>query len=206
VEDLPPDSELRISTVEDIRHRLNATIKGLDQAVSSSDYHRKLRDVFSKYSGSLHMAWHVRPESDYETLWGTKIIRNLGGGAFGGVWLAEDAVDGREIAVKILHENVLHEKDFLEAFRRGVRAMGILSDENVPGMVRFISAYDVPACVFMEYVEGVDLEDAIESNHIDNLADTLSIVKRVAEIVLRGHELDILFSYDSFVEESRVVG
>ena len=77
------------------------------------------------------MAWHVQPNSEYETLWGTKVIQCLGGGAFGSVWLAEDAVDGRQLAVKILHENVLHEKDFLEAFRRGVRAMSILSEARL---------------------------------------------------------------------------
>jgi serine/threonine protein kinase len=190
VDDLPPDSELRVSTVEDIRHRLNAAIKGLDETVGSADYHKQLRDLFIKYSGSLRMAWHVQPNSDFETIWGTKVVKNLGGGAFGGVWLAEDAVDGRKVAVKILHENVLHEKDFLEAFRRGVRAMGILSDAHVKGMVRFIAAYDVPACVFMEYIEGVDMEKAIDSDHIDSFAEAIRVVKRVAEIVLHGHELD----------------
>jgi len=34
VEDLPPDSELRISTVEDIRHRLNATIYSSNTNIS----------------------------------------------------------------------------------------------------------------------------------------------------------------------------
>ncbi len=34
VDELPPDSELRVSTVEDIRHRLNAAIKGLDRSGS----------------------------------------------------------------------------------------------------------------------------------------------------------------------------
>jgi len=136
------------------------------------------------------MAWHVQPNSEYETLWGTRVIQRLGGGAFGGVWLAEDAVDGRQVAVKILHENVLHEKDFLEAFRRGVRAMGILSKACVPGMVRFINAYDVPACVFMEYVQGIDLEEAVESQQLSTLSEVVGIVLRVAETVLHGHELD----------------
>lgn len=188
LDDLPSDSELRICTVEDIRHRLNAAIKGLDEQLP--DYHKKLRAVFSSYSGSLRMAWHVQPNSEYETLWGTKVIQCLGDGAFGGVWLAEDAVDGRQLAVKILHENVLHEKDFLEAFRRGVRAMSILSEARVPGMVRFINAYDVPACVFMEYIQGVDLERAVESQQLTDLSEAVGVVRRVTEIVLRGHELD----------------
>ena len=56
-------------------------------------------------------------------------------------------------------------------------------------MVKFARAFDIPACVFMEFIEGRTLSQAIASKMITTLADALAIIIKVARIVLSAHQL-----------------
>jgi hypothetical protein len=189
--DLPSDNEMRQMPIPDIRARLNAALKGeTDKITEHDDQIRYMSTFMAKYSASVHMAWHMNPDS-YDAVWGYRLVGSIGQGGFGQVWKVEDSVDGQIYAMKVLHEGAIAQAGFLEAFRRGVRAMRILSDDRVEGMVRYVRAFDIPACVIMEYVEGINFEQAIEGRHIEYVDDSLSIVLMVGETVLRGHELTL---------------
>jgi serine/threonine protein kinase len=190
MEELPPDDELRAYAIPEIRKRLNAALRG--ETGRAKDHNEQLglmEALMERFSASVHMAWHMAP-GEYEEVWGFRLVDEIGKGGFGQVWRVEDVVDGQTYAMKVLHESAIRQSGFLEAFRRGVRAMRILSDSRVDGMVRYRVAFDIPACVVMEFVDGGDFENAIISGHITELSDALTVVMRAGDIVRRGHDLD----------------
>jgi eukaryotic-like serine/threonine-protein kinase len=189
--DLPSDDKLRSEPVEQIREKLNAALKGaIGDNLSDHDAQMEaIRALHANYSGSVHMAWHLMAGSDYGRVWGCKLKRKIGGGSFATVWEVVDPVDGSTMALKVLREETLDDLAFIEAFRRGVNAMKILQNQRVAGMVKFVRAYDVPACVFMEYVYGQTLQDALAARIIPDLEGALDIIAQVARIVNEAHSL-----------------
>jgi hypothetical protein len=180
---LPADEELRKQPVEDIRRRLNAALGGLiSQEGHGDDPGKVVASFYRNFSGSVHMAWHITSESPYGWVWGRRVEKSLGEGGFGKVWKVRDPVDGTTLALKVLHEDVVDQEGFVNAFRRGVSAMKILKDRSVGGVVRLEAAYDLPSCLFMEFIDGGTLEQAVLSRTIDSLKAGLEVIDRVAAI------------------------
>jgi serine/threonine protein kinase len=191
LDELPPDESLRGELVESIRRKLNAALVGVmqDAVKSGADQTTAIADFFHQFSGSARMAWHVVPDSPYAIVWGYKAHGPLGDGAFSSVWRVTDIADGSVYALKLMREEISRDLRMFEAFRRGVQAMRILAEHRVKGMVGLRDAFDIPACVVMDYVAGETLYDAMASGLVDSLSMALRIVHRVGSIVLEGHRL-----------------
>lgn len=189
--ELPPDGELRSEPIDQIRAKLNAALRAklLEPDLSHDQQMDTMRRFRDNYSGSVHMAWHILEGGDYGRIMGYKVLNRLGGGAFASVWRVRDPVDGTIRALKVLREETLEDFSFVEAFRRGVNAMKILRDRQVSGMVKFVEAFDIPACVFMEFIDGHGLDVAIANKAITDLPQALEIMEEVAKIVNAAHEL-----------------
>lgn len=95
-----------------------------------------------------------------------RIIKTLGTGGMGSVYLAADTVLGDEkIAVKILHANFVHDETQLARFLREVQLMRKVNHRNV------VRTFDVGTegehtYFTMEYVPGVQLETLITDANI----------------------------------------
>jgi serine/threonine protein kinase len=59
------------------------------------------------------------------------LVHRLGSGGMADVWRAEDAGLGREVALKVLHENFARDAEFVERFRREASAAAKLQHPNV---------------------------------------------------------------------------
>ncbi|MGA8113942.1 MAG: protein kinase, partial [Actinocatenispora sp.] len=80
----------------------------------------------------------------------------IAAGAAGTVWRALDRVTGEVVAIKILHQEVVRERDVVAAFRE---EGAVLAELDHPGVVRpreFIAA-DGELALVMDLVEGTDL-------------------------------------------------
>lgn len=91
-----------------------------------------------------------------------RLLRRLGDGAMGTVWLAEE--EGRRVAVKILHPHLAERRGFFRRFGREARAGRRVRHPNV---VRTLDSDllflgDQASCILvMEYVEGRTLRELL---------------------------------------------
>src|SRR5881396_131235 len=92
-----------------------------------------------------------------------RIVRKLGTGGMANVYLAEDEVLGRRVAIKILNDRHAQDDQFVERFRREAKNAASLSHPNI------VSIYDRGEAegsyyIAMEYLDGRTLKELLVRN------------------------------------------
>ncbi|HEY0788643.1 MAG TPA: protein kinase [Thermoanaerobaculia bacterium] len=91
-----------------------------------------------------------------------EILASLGAGATGEVYRARDGRGGREIAIRILEEELVRDRAAATRFERDVRAIAALTHPNIASILEFdVDAH--PAFVAIELLEGQTLRQRIAS-------------------------------------------
>jgi serine/threonine protein kinase len=85
----------------------------------------------------------------------------VGRGGMSSVFRAHDRILGREVAIKVLHEQYATDSEYVERFRREARAVAKLAHSNVAVVIDRGEDEGRPYIVF-EYVEGGNLKKLIE--------------------------------------------
>ncbi len=88
------------------------------------------------------------------------LVGRLGSGGMADVWLAQDEMLDRRVALKFLHERFAQDAQFVERFRREAQAAAGLQHPNVVGVYDRGEA-EGRHWIAMEYVEGATLKDLI---------------------------------------------
>ena len=124
-----------------------------------------------------------------------EVKKVLGRGAMGVVYLGEDPVIGRQVAIKVMLSQPELDGDDLkerqERFEREFRSAGTLAHPNV------VSIYDVghqddQSFIAMEFVSGESLEDILESGRDLSLQEASKIAREVAAGLDYAHERGIV--------------
>jgi eukaryotic-like serine/threonine-protein kinase len=90
-----------------------------------------------------------------------RLESKLGSGGMSTVYLANDEVLDRPVAIKLLHREISEEEDQLERFRREARAAARLSHPNLVGVIDAGEDDGRPYIVF-EYINGRTLKRRIQ--------------------------------------------
>jgi len=104
--------------------------------------------------------------TDIKTIGKYEILRLLGKGSMGEVYLGRDQVLGREVAIKVIQASVALDAEGTLRFQREARAMAALNHPHIVTIFDF-GIMEGGHFLAMEYLEGKDLETLIQEGRCD---------------------------------------
>jgi serine/threonine protein kinase len=119
-----------------------------------------------------------------------KILRVLGKGGMGVVYLAFDQELHRNVALKFLHDDVLSDKQRVQRFKQEARAVSALNHPNIL-TIHQIGETDGRQFIATEFVEGETLREIIKHKRL-NISETLDIAAQIASALAAAHGADII--------------
>jgi len=130
-------------------------------------------------------------EQILQTLGRYQIRGELGRGGFATVYRALDTTLDRQVALKVLHPQLLTDRVFAERFRKEARALAGLRHPNI------ITVYEVGEAegrlyIAMELAQGTSLAQAIAERGSIPWSETLSILKPVCDALDYAHAQGIV--------------
>jgi tetratricopeptide (TPR) repeat protein len=110
---------------------------------------------------------------------GYRMLRLLGEGGMGRVWLAQDELLGRTVAVKVVSEKFLDRPEARARFLREARSMATVEHPNVVRVYSFAET-EAGAYLVMEYVEGETLSERLRRGRLGQ-DEALAILREVVD-------------------------
>lgn len=120
-----------------------------------------------------------------------RIIDTLGEGGMANVYLAEDIILQRKVAVKILRLDLQKEPQTLARFQREALATSELSHPNIVMVLDVGTDHGLPYMV-MEYVDGPDLKEYIRVNSPLNLGNIIKIMDQILSAMSLAHKHNVI--------------
>lgn len=119
-----------------------------------------------------------------------QIIRPIGYGGMAEVFLAHDELLDRNVAVKMLRDQYLADKELLEQFRREAKSAARLVHPYIINIYDVISD-ETGQYIVMEYVDGVTLKEYMKEHRLP-LNFVLEIAVRLADALQHAHRHNII--------------
>lgn len=120
-----------------------------------------------------------------------QILREIGRGAMGRVYLAEDTVYGRNVALKFPNPSLLDDPEAMARFQREARAAGSLNHPNLCP-VYDLGEMDGVFFLAMEYIRGHRLTEFIRRGKLPPLRQVALMIQKIATAVDAAHQQGIV--------------
>ncbi len=124
-----------------------------------------------------------------------EVLRELGRGAMGIVYEAIDPLIGRKVAIKTIRLDAGSEKENYEELSRRLyreaQAAGVLSHPEIL-TIHDLGNQGAEAYIVMEYVDGSNVEQMLDSGAPQPFAELLSILKKTAHALDYAHSKGII--------------
>src|SRR5262245_55499191 len=131
------------------------------------------------------------PDLTGQVLGDYQLLRRLGVGGMGQVYLARQLSLKREVAVKLLREDLATNTTALKRFQAEAEAVAKLNHPNIVH-IHQIGTEGTLRYMVLEYGEGRNLRDYLARKGPPDLAITLSVIRQVALALQKAHELGIV--------------
>ena len=109
------------------------------------------------------------------------LIRKIGEGGCGEVYLAEQTTLGRNTVVKLMHPELSRDQSYVARFQREARLAARLIHHHTAAIYAFGETPDKVLWIAMEYIEGESLHNVLARETPRNLADLLTPVADVLD-------------------------
>ena len=120
------------------------------------------------------------------------VIKKLGEGGMGQVYLAEHVKMGRRSAIKVMNPSMVHDPDAVARFNREASNASRITHPNVCAIYDFGETPDGLIYLAMEFIEGEPLTDLLERDGALPLPRAVGIFTQVAEALQAAHDLGIV--------------
>ena len=119
-----------------------------------------------------------------------QVVREIGRGGMGVVYLAQDVSLDRPVALKLLPKHLTSDPNRLRRFEREARAASALNHHNIL-TIHEIAQLDGLHFIATEFIDGVTLRERIKSKELE-LSETLNIAEQIASALVAAHEAGIV--------------
>ena len=120
-----------------------------------------------------------------------EIIKNIGEGGMANVYLANDTILNRKVAVKVLRGDLSNDDKFIRRFEREALSVSNLSHPNI------VEVYDVGVedgnhYIVMEYIDGKTLKQLLKKRESLTLPEVIDIMTQLTDGIANAHESYII--------------
>jgi serine/threonine-protein kinase len=119
-----------------------------------------------------------------------KILRRLGAGGMGEVYLAEDATLGRPVALKVLLPEIAHDQNRIRRFIQEAKSASALNHPNILTVYE-VGDFESSRFIVTEFIKGKTLRERLGDEPLA-LRDALDIALQVAAALNAAHEANII--------------
>jgi len=121
-----------------------------------------------------------------------RILGKLGEGGMGVVYLAEDTLLGRRVAIKTIHSRPgADDRHFRARFLREARAVSALSHPHIATIYDYGETEDGEPYIVMELIKGATLGELMLTEKL-NISRAIEIIKQVGEALAEAHRQGII--------------
>ena len=119
-----------------------------------------------------------------------EVVEAIGSGGMGEVYRARDTKLGRDVAIKVLPEELSHDRDCLDRFQHEAKLLAALNHTNVATLYGFEES-DGRQFLVMELVEGETLAERIARGPIP-VEEAIPLFLQIAEGLEAAHEKGVV--------------
>jgi len=133
------------------------------------------------------------PEARIGELLGSyRVIELIGSGGMGCVYRAEHVRLGRQVALKVLHEQHARRRDAALRLFQEARAASQIRHKNIVDVIDWLELAGDQVCIVMEYLRGPSLAKLVDSTPRLPVARALDMAIQIAEALEAAHAAGIV--------------
>lgn len=120
-----------------------------------------------------------------------EVTRLVGRGGMGAIYHARQTALDRDVALKLIAKEVSSDPAFVERFEREAKTLAKLSHPNIVTIFDFGRTDDGTAYLILEYVDGINLRDAISSGSVGS-DEALEVVSKICGALEYAHSKGVV--------------
>ncbi|MDX2013006.1 MAG: protein kinase [Myxococcaceae bacterium] len=121
-----------------------------------------------------------------------KIVRKLGQGGMGAVYLAEQVGIGHRVAIKFLKSEFSSDVEIARRFLNEAKTYARVTHPNAVTFHEFGQDDEGNLFIAMEYCDGVDLKKTIADRGRLSIVESIEVVTQVADVLAEAHDKQIV--------------
>ncbi|MHB8874714.1 MAG: serine/threonine protein kinase [Myxococcaceae bacterium] len=121
-----------------------------------------------------------------------KIIRKLGQGGMGAVYLAESLGIGQRVALKFLKADLSEDAEIAKRFMTEAKSYALVAHPNAVTLHDFRQDPEGNLYISMEYCEGIDLKKVLADQRRMSVADAVEVALQTADVLGYAHTKGVI--------------